>query len=228
MAIKEFTDLKIRYNKKNFSAKEKTAITKYFKILNNHGLIQLNEENRYEPAVKFIPDKKKKEKIKGAPKLTGYFVRGAKPSDQITKDGIIKGKFFDKILIPMDFTGADQYEEDELFDFVYAETALSIQPYFQELQNNDYFTITTANGWEIGRGKTEDKKQKAGQPIGKNTGKRNKIERLAERITELLIRASNKYQIGFALISGVYLYKFKKQRKPTKAELKKINGKRRK
>lgn len=233
-ALKDYTSLRFR-NSKNFSPKQKREITAHLNVLLKQGLIKHSEhENKYIPLVKFIPaknKKSKKDKLKGAPKINGIFIRGATPRDKIDKKGRIKGEFFDKILIPLDFTAweatpdelyetedGEEPETGTLYDFVYQELASALTPYYEELNYSDYFTVVTANGWEMGRGRNKDPKKKKGKEQARDVGKTRKVKILAEKITDLLARAAIKYQIGLSLVSGLYLYKFKKQRKPSKKE----------
>lgn len=234
-ALKNYTDIKIK-SKKKFTPAEKGQITKQLKILLKQGVVHFDERRKeFTPAVKFVKNKKKPEKIKGVPKMVGYFIRGASPREKVTANGIIKGQFFDKILIPVDFSGAEIIENDdpesfhsELYDFVYQELFSQIMPYWLDLNISDYFTIVTMNGWEMGRGRTKNKEKKKGRIIARQAGKKKKLEILTETITEILIRAAAKYQVGFSVISALYLYKFKNQRKPNKTEKKILKRKKKK
>lgn len=254
MFLSQYVDLKIKKNKVKFSASEKQKITNSAKALSYEGLIFFDEvENIYYPLVKFVKTGKR-ETVKGIKNpLLGRFIRGAKPNQKM-RGNVILTPNAEKIFIPMDLSFIEEYNEegeiyseDEISDFV-VETLYDVS-ILEKLYKSDYFSVVTANGWEIGRGnymrrlkkpKTIDKKLQ--QFDGKTaaivrkaegqTGRKRKLESVSNEIASIIMQIFkknvNRYKMGLQTISGIYLYKFVKQRQPTKAEKKLIKGKKKK
>lgn len=125
---------------------------------------------------------------------------------------------------------------------------------YKTLMKMDYFTIVVANGWEVGRGKVRRDRVKKNIVIkGKNkrvidketihdlkeqaiikrggelVGRKKKVSAITNYLVDILIRIynrnNNRYKLGIETVSGLYLYKFKKQRAPNKKEKKRVKGK---
>lgn len=242
--ISDITTLGInskKYNAKNpnFSRSEKIKITRYYNEAKESGFFGIENE-KFIPKVKLVKSKKKT--AKGFPAFGGYFIQGAAPTDKLRGGKIIKDNF-EKTFIDMDFENVydeiieefveykndgenpaefESSNEDQIREIIFD----AITPYYEELKRGDYFTIVLQNGWEIGRGQQKKQwKNKRGQPIGEDLDGEDKIENLAQKINELLSRAVAKYETTVTLVKGVYLWKFKNQRKPNNKERKIINGK---
>lgn len=220
--VRQFTTLGIK-SKKNFTPQEKRLITRYYNNLRKTGYIEYDPEiGVYTQKVKFIKSKKPKEKIKGMPKISGYFVPGAKPGDivrgnKIVRDNLTKEFFalnFSKAPVSGDFKKLVEYCHDKILK--------ALGPVFKTVKENDYFTIILLNGFEIGQvNRSKNKNKKEGRAYGgKDTAPARKVKILAEKIAELLIRADDRYAPGLDTITGIYLWKFKNQRAPTKKEKK--------
>jgi len=215
-AIKPFVKLNIPHNKKNFTRQEKWYISRYSTILIGDGLIK-EEGGTYHQTVKF--QKGKSSTTKGAPKLKGRFIQGAKPSDKVI-GGIIQKDNYSKTFIKLDFSGSEEIDPDQLYDFVYEILSIGLMPFWDKIQKADYFSIVVSNGWEIKLGNPDALKYTDGLTKGR------KLEELAKQITKLLKKSIEKYEIKGMLISGIYIWKFKNQRKKmTKKESKIVKGK---
>ena len=216
-AIRPFTKLNIN-NRINFTPSEKRMITIYHNELTDNGLIE-QSGGRYVQKVKFI--KGRKSTRKGNPRINGEFIQGAMPNDRLNKQGhIIKGAYI-KEFIPITFGGFIKADDGQK----YVENKLKKNLNTRNLKAVDYFTIVLAGGWEVGqnmRHKTPIEERRHGKEYTKSKEYDNKIKELTLVIDRLLNTSVNSYKIGEDLIIGLYYYKFKKQRKPTKAELKAI------
>lgn len=225
--IRNFTNLGIRKNA-SFTPQEKRLITKYYNILEKEQVIKF-VDNKFVSTVKFVKTKKK---TKNAPLLSGYFVKGARPDDKITKEGHIITDNYIKIFIPINFDEAvielDEPEddgegididEDVIRDIIFE----AISPYYEDFKNRDYLTMVVQGGFEIGqkkqrrRNEIEFKNQKR---IGENANKQIKLREITREILKLLRRSIQKYDIGANLFSGIYLWKFQNQKKPNKKQAK--------
>lgn len=229
VAIRPFTKLPIK-NRKNFTKTEKWYITHYFKILKSEGFIEYDrEEKKFTQKGKFTRNKKGnvgEGRIRGAPRTAGRFIRGAKQSDRVTKGGKIIREHYTKEFIKTDFSDVIEQEiidNGEVLEILFE----SIGKRIYKIIPSDYFTIVLENGHEIGqnqRAKTPKEKRKEGKAVGKGLTIDDKIFEVGERITELLIKARNKYKIE-DLIKGIFLWHFTNQRKPTQKEVKKAKRK---
>lgn len=226
-AIRNFTNLNIK-SRKNFTRREKWLISRYYNILRGQGFIEYDpDKNNFVQKVKFV--KNKKSNVKGAPRTKGQFIQGAKPSDKIRNGKILKGSY-SKQFIELDFT--DAISNDEIFPEAIQETVyFALEDYQDEIKSNDYFTIVTNSGWEIGQNQkssTPKNERKDGRAYTKGLGFDRKVEELSFQIEELLNRSINKYKAGKDLIKGVYLWKFFNQKEPTKKQKRIIKRKKKK
>ena len=223
----------------NFSRSEKIKITRYYNFAKESGFFGVENE-KFIPKVKLVKSKKKK--TKGFPAFGGFFVQGAAPSDKYRNGKIIKDNF-EKIFIPMNFEQTydeiieewvelqgegippAEFKAENTLEDIQEIVADALAPYYEDLIAGDYFTIVLQGGWEIGRGQKKNWKEKRGQPIAEDLDGEEKLKNLSEKINQLLSRAVAKYETTVTLVSGVYLWKFKNQRKPNRIERKIINGK---
>lgn len=242
--IKDITALGInskKYSAKNpnFTTREKWLISRYYNLADKNGFFDFREKDGGF-RVKYVKTKTRNKKA--GKRFTGYFVQGASPSDKIRNGKIIKGNF-EKLFIPLDFSDIDEQkaefvaeypgEEMSEFDLIpYVEYELNNALEGYDLKEGDYFTIVLQNGWELGqynRKTTSEKDRRDGQKIAQDLSGEKKIKNLARKIAEQLHQGTNKYQMGtLALVAGIYLWKFKNQRKPNKAELEAIRGRKKK
>lgn len=241
--IKNYTTLGInskKYYAKNpkFTRREKWLISRYYNLTKESGWFEYNQADKeLVPKVKFVKSKKKKQK--GAPKLAGYVIQGANPGDKIRGGKIIKENY-EKTFIPLDFSSLIEAEAefkaeypgeefDDYHSYIEDEIRTALDPHYDELTEGSYFTIVLLNGWELGQNKrksTLKNKRKDGQAIARDLSFDKKIDNLVEKIEELFMRASNKYNVS--IIKGIYLWNFTKQRKPTKKEKSVIKSTKRK
>ena len=215
-AIRPFTKLGIN-NRVNFTSSQKRMITIYYNDLIDTGLIE-KSNGRYIQKVKF--QKNKKSNRKGNPRINGVFIQGAMPNDRIDKKGRIVKGFYLKEFIPVDFKG---FAADSTREYIERKLRPALKPL--KLVEKDYFTIVLSGGWELGqnmKAKTAIKDRKHGREYTKNEIYETKIKELTVVIFNQLSTSVTRYKISDELIKGLFLYKFKKQRKPTKAELKAI------
>ena len=216
-SIRPFTNLGIK-NRKHFTPSQKRMITIYHNELTDNGLIE-KSGNKYIQKVLFI--KGIKSNRKGNPRINGVFVQGAMPNDRLDKKGrIIKGGYL-KEFIPVTFLNYNISKNPEK----YVRNKLIKTLSNMNLKADDYFTIVLAGGWEVGqnmRKNTPMKDRRHGKEYTRDRQYDIKIKQLTAVINQLLNTSVNKYKIAEELIEGLYLYKFKNQRKPTKTELKAI------
>lgn len=214
--IRPYTKLGINKNA-SFTPQEKRLIAKYFNLLEKEGVIR-KENGKFINTVKFVKSTKKQSK--GSPKFTGYFIKGAKPSDKINKQGQIITDHYIKTFIPANFSSAlveDEEEGDQIDeDTIYQILVEVLTPYYEELKGSDYLTLVLENGFEIGRGKFTNPNEKTGQALTKGLSKAKKIDELVYEIAKILRKSVDKYKIAENLLKGLYLWKFINQKKPSK------------
>lgn len=224
-SIRPFTRLRIK-NRINFTPSQKRLITIYYNELTENGLIE-NIGGKYIQKSKYIRNQKKPFKgaynKKGHPRIKGNFYQGALPQDKLDKRGrILKGAYI-KEFIPIDFTG---FAVEGTKEFIKNKLEIALEGHV--LKESDYFSMVLIGGWEIGQNmkhKTRINQRRNGPKIKISKGKEirnNKIRELTNFIFEALSTSMKKYEVKENLLIGIYLYKFKNQRKPSNKELQAI------
>lgn len=228
--IKDITTLGInskKYHAKNpnFTRTEKWLISRYYNLADQEGYLNYREKGEGF-RVKFVKTKKRKEK-KGK-RFKGYFYQGAGIEDKIVNGKIIKGAY-EKTLVELNFGKISRLKEKGLKAAV--NRTLKKNADKLSLVDGDYYTIVLQNGWELGQKnrKQQIEPRKDGVKIAEDFEGIKKLEKLTEKIVEQLKQGMDKYQLGtMALVKGIYVWKFRKQRQPNKKELKVISGRKRK
>ncbi len=186
-------------------------------------------------------------------KWRGTAVKGSKAGEKVKfnkKGYTISFPGYDKIFIPMNFkpNSEDREEIEEAQEMgeevspidyidVPAVARKALIPFRDEILEADYFTIRIMLGYEIGQRqsiKIPESKRRGGTKFGKGAEEERKVEiitsKLIENIQSKYVRERSKYaplfnKFGNKLIDGVFLYKFKNQRAPTKTEKKTVKRK---
>lgn len=209
--IRPFVTLNIRKTKNNvLTPTEKRQITVYFDKLIKEGFIRQEGTSVYQ-VVKFVKSKKVKNK-----KFKGYWNKGAIPSDKINRNGDIISENTVKTFIPIDFKKAYVKNlSDKKIEKLIEKALIN---HGKKILKADYFTLVTANGYEVGRGQFKNFRDKKGIAYAKGLSVKDKIKEIARVVALILRKSIENYKISENLLSGLYLYRFKKQRQPNKRE----------
>lgn len=225
-AIKNYTQLGINSNKKNYTPQEKRQITRYYNLLKGAGFFDIQKSGEFIEKVKFVKGNKKT-KISGAPRLKGTFIWGAAPTAKVKGNKII-GEFYDKTFLPLDTRVFDDPDLDlDLELSEYDEIALevineAVAPIYEDIKTADYFSFVLQNGSEIGQKKSSRVKKisrRDGQKYAANVGPDLKLSILADSLAEFMRGVGSKYK-NTDIIKGLYWYEMKNQRTPNKREKK--------
>lgn len=219
--VRNYVKLPFR-TRKNFDRREKWYLSYYYNLLRNKGIIEEKDGNIFQK-VKIV--KNNKSNLKGAPRLKGRVVRGASPNDRVRGNKIFRDNLT-KTFVKLDFTFDSEDEQD-----IKNEISKEIKSKFRDidLKPQDYFTVVLIGGAEFGqnqRKKTKKSERREGRAYGTGLQKSDKINEIIRLCEEIILRAITKYKPDIEdIVSGVYIYRFKNQRKPTKKETRLIKRK---